>query len=373
VEKRDYYEILGVERDAEEGEIKQAYRRLALKFHPDKNPGDATAEARFKEAAEAYEVLSDPEKRARYDRFGHGGLDGQVGFGSVDEIFGAFSDLFGAIFGGGGGGGRGRRRGASLRVETTVPFRVACEGGAHALTVRRRVACERCSGSGSADGKPPEPCATCAGYGFVQSNQGFFSMRRACPRCSGAGAVIAKPCSACRGEGLVAGRRELELSIPPGVPDGVVLRVTGEGEPAPPDGIPGDLNVRLRIEPHPIFKRALEDPADLVVEVPVPITKAVLGGEIEVPGLEATHRVDVEAGAEPGSVIRVRGGGLPRFQGSGRGHLYVRIAYDVPKRPGKALRKVLEQLAEAEQREPGPARRRFEDEVRRLAAEKERR
>ncbi len=370
VGKRDYYEVLGVARDAAVGEIKASYRRLALKFHPDKNPGDSVAEANFKEAAEAYEVLSDPDKRERYDRYGHEGLAGQVGFQNVHDIFGAFSDLFGAFFG--GRRESGPPRGASLRVEASVSFDLAARGGTQPLTLRRRVLCDSCAGTGSSDRKPPVSCGTCAGHGAVQTNQGFFSVRRACPRCNGQGQVIARPCSSCRGEGLAPGRRELELNIPAGVHDGVVLRVSGEGEPAPGGGEPGDLNVRLRVEAHPLFQRVLEDPADLLIEVPVPISTALLGGVIRVPGLDDVLDVDVESGSEPGAVIRVRGGGLPRLSAGGRGNLYVRVLYDVPRKPGKQLRKALEVLKEAEERESGPARRKYSDALKAHEEERQR-
>ena len=358
--KRDYYEVLGVHRTAQAQEIKAAYRRLAIKYHPDKNPGDDRAEELFKEASEAYEVLSDEDKRSRYDRYGHQGLDGQVGFQDASDVFGAFSDLFGAFFGG-SGRAAGPRRGASLRAELVVPFEEMAEGTRKTLSLRKRVACEDCSGSGSADGKPPMTCAACGGHGVVTTSQGFFSMRRHCPRCGGEGQTVPDPCRSCRGEGLVQGRRDIELTIPPGVFDGVVMRVGGEGEPAPRGGVPGDLNVRVRVEEHPLFVRSPEDPADLYLEVPVPISTALLGGQVEIPSLDGAYTLDVEAGTEPGDTIRVRGGGLARFQGQGRGHLYVRVRYDVPKRPTRKLKRVLEDLTEAEASEPGPARRTFGD------------
>ncbi len=357
--KRDYYEVLGVGRDADDGELKSAYRRLALKFHPDKNPGDDTAEERFKEAAEAYEVLSNADKRGRYDRFGHEGMGDQVGFSDVSDIFGAFSDFFGQIFGGQGGGGV--RRGASLRAEILVPFDEMAEGASKTLSLRRRVACDDCDSTGSADRKPPLSCSACGGQGFIVSSEGFFAMRRACPRCRGEGTTIENPCRGCRGEGLVMGRREIDLKIPAGVYDGITLRVPGEGEPAPNGGAPGDLNVRVRVQEHDVFIRSPEDPADLFLQVPVPMATAVLGGEVEIPSLEGSLTLDVEAGTAPGDTIRVRGGGLQRFQRSGRGHLYVRVLYDVPKRPTRKLKRAYEALRDVEHGEPGPSRRSFED------------
>lgn len=358
--KRDYYEILGVGRSADAREIKSAYRRLALKYHPDKNPGDERAEELFKEASEAYEVLSDQAKRDRYDRYGHEGLDGQVGFQNVSDIFGAFSDLFGAFFGG-AVGRHGPRRGASLRAEVDVSFEEMAAGARKILGLRRRVACDDCGGSGSEDGRPPVTCGACGGHGAITTSQGFFSMRRVCPRCQGEGQTLDRPCRSCGGSGLVMGRREIELHIPAGVLDGLVLRVPGEGEPAPHGGPPGDLNVRVRVREHPIFVRSPEDPADVFLEVAVPISTALLGGEVAVPSLEGSVTLDVAAGTAPGDTLRVRGGGLPRLQGRGRGHLYVRVAYDVPKRPTRKLRKALEALREAEANEPGPARRAFEE------------
>ncbi|MDA1194259.1 MAG: molecular chaperone DnaJ [Planctomycetota bacterium] len=360
--KRDYYEILGIGRAADATEIKAAYRRLALKHHPDKNPGDAEAEELFKEASEAYDVLSDADKRARYDRHGHAGVDGQVGFQDVSDIFGAFSDLFGSFFGG-SGARQGQRRGATLRAEVVVPFDTMAEGGQRTLAIRRHVVCETCTGSGSATGKAPVACGTCGGHGQVVTASGFFSVQRPCPRCAGQGQVVSDPCKSCGGDGRTIGKREVELEIPQGIVDGVTLRVPGEGEPAPRGGIPGDLHVRIRVEAHPVFLRSPEDPADLYIQVPVPMSTALLGGQVEIPSLDGTVTLDVAAGTEPGDTIRVRGGGLPQFQGRGRGHLYVRVAYDVPKRPGRKLRAALDELRTAEQGEAGPARRRFEDQT----------
>ncbi len=358
--KRDYYEVLGVSRDADDRQLKTAYRRLALKYHPDKNPGDETAEEQFKEASEAYEVLSNADQRARYDRFGHEGLGDQVGFSNVSDIFGAFSDLFGAFFGG-QGGQQGMRRGASLRAEIVVPFEEVASGVQKTLSLRRRVGCDDCSGYGSSDGKPAVSCGACGGQGYIVSSEGFFSMRRACPRCQGEGEVIQNPCRSCRGDGLVMGRREIELNIPSGVPDGIVLRVPGEGEPAPRGGVPGDLNVRVRVQEHDVFIRSPDDPADIFLQVPVPLSTALLGGEVEIPSLEGSMSLDVAAGTSPGDTLRVRGGGLPHFQGHGNGHLYVRILYDVPKRPSRKLKRAIEDLRAVEDGEPGPARRRFQD------------
>lgn len=361
--KRDYYDVLGLDKGASDGDIKKAYRKLALKYHPDKNPDDPKAEARFKEASEAYNVLSDADKRARYDRHGHAGLDGSVGFGSVQDIFGAFSDIFGGdLFGSFFGGGRSRTpQGADVAVESKLTFWEMVDGAEKTITVRRPVSCETCSGSGSADGRPPVTCATCAGRGAVLQRQGFFQVRRACPTCSGQGATVEKPCKSCRGSGRTQGKRKLTLNFPAGVYDGVILRVTGEGEPAPAGGIPGDLNVHVRVDDHPLFQRAPDEPADLYVRVTVPVHKAWLGGEVDVPGLDGPIPLELDPGTEQGEVLRIRGGGLPHFRGGARGHLYVRIAYDVPRSPSRKLRKALEAMGEVADGEPGPERRRYLD------------
>jgi molecular chaperone DnaJ len=359
VEKRDYYEVLQVERRADAGTIKTAYRRLALKYHPDKNEGDEGAAEMFKEASEAYQVLSDPQKRQLYDRHGHAGLGGNVGFADMGDILGNLGDLFGAFFGGQSAGGA--RRGATLRVQLDIDFEEMALGAKKTLTFRRRVPCEDCGGSGATDGKPPVRCDDCRGQGSVITNEGFFSVRRACPRCEGEGSLVQNPCRGCRGEGLVNGRREVEVDIPAGVYDGVTIRVPGEGEPAPRGGVPGDLNVRIRVEEHAVFQRSPNDPADLFLPVPVPITTALLGGSVEIPSLEGTMTLDVPAGTEPGDTLTVRGGGVPRLQSRGRGHLYAHILYDIPRRPSRKLKRALEALRDVEEGEPGPQRKKFSD------------
>lgn len=361
VGKRDYYEVLQIERRADATTIKTSYRRLALEFHPDKNEGDDAAAESFREASEAYQVLSDPKKRDIYDSHGHAGLDGNVGFSDMGDMLGNLGDLFGAFFG--GQGGAGSRRGATLRVTLEISFEEMAEGTEKTLTFRRHVECEDCAGSGSADGKPPVRCHDCGGRGFVVSNEGFFSVRRGCPGCDGEGARIENPCRGCRGEGLVTGRREVSVSIPAGVFDGVTIRVPGEGEPAPRGGVPGDLNVRVSVDEHRLFHRSPNDPADLLVQVPVPITTALLGGEVEIPSLEGTMMLDVPAGTQPGDTIRVRGGGVPHLQGRGRGHLHAHIVYDAPRRPSRKLKRALDAMREVEEGEPGPQRRKFTDSV----------
>ena len=376
VSKRDYYECLGIARDASESEVKSAYRRLAVRFHPDKNPGDPVAEERFKEAAEAYEVLSSADKRARYDRYGHEGLNGQSGFHDVSDIFSAFGeifggDLFGSIFGGQGGRGgpraRGPRRGNSLEVQFSISFEEMARGTTKTVSLERREACDGCEGTGSKDGRPPVACGRCHGQGYETASQGFFAVRRPCAACGGEGHVFETPCPTCRGVGLKPTRREVEVAIPAGIEDGMIVPLRGQGDAGPRGGPAGDLHCIVRVGEHPLFVRSPRDPADLFVEVPVPIATAILGGKVDVPTLDGQEKLAIEAGTEPGATNRIRGRGLPRLQRSGRGNLYVRVAYDVPRSPSRKLRKALEALGELEAKEVGPARRAFQDMLKRHA------
>ena len=367
-EKRDYYEVLGVGKTASADDVKAAYRRLALKYHPDKNPGDKGAEEKFKEAAEAYEVVSDADKRAAYDRHGHAGVQGGVGFQSNEDIYGAFRDVFGgdffdSLFGGGGGGRRhaGPPPGSSLRCALELTFDEMAEGVERTISLKRREVCETCHGTGSRDGKAPTTCRVCGGRGQVQTNQGMFLMRRTCPQCGGEGITIAAPCPTCRGEGLSPVKREIHVKIPAGIDDGVILRVRGEGEPGARGGARGDLHCEIHVGEHPLFAR---EGADLHVEIPVPLSTATLGGDVEVPTLSGSSTVKVPPATAPGSLIRIRGEGLPRPESSGRGDLYVRVAYDVPSNPGRRVRDALETLRAAERDETGPARRQYGDVLR---------
>jgi molecular chaperone DnaJ len=359
-EKRDYYEVLGVSRDASEADVKSAYRKAALKWHPDKNPGDKAAEEKFKEAAEAYEVLSDAQKRAAYDRFGHGGVADGVGFRSSDDIFGAFGDIIGSIFGGAVGARPRSRspRGATLEVALEVSFDEMAKGVERTLSLKSRESCRTCRGTGSKDGKAPVTCRVCGGRGAVMASQGFFSVQTRCPQCGGEGVTISSPCPDCQGAGLKPARRDVLVRVPPGMEDGRILEVRGEGEPAPRGGPRGDLHVHVRVGEHPLFRR--EGP-DLHVDVPVPISTAVSGGEVEVPTLGGSNVVKVPAATAPGQLIRVRGEGLPRLDRSGRGDLYVRVVLDMPVNPGRRLREALEALRAAERDETGPARREYTD------------
>lgn len=379
VSQRDYYEILSVDQRAGGAEVKSAYLRLALKYHPDKNPGDHQAEVRFKEAAEAYEVLSDPQKRARYDRYGHAGVDGQAGFHDITDIFSAFGDIlggdvFGSLFGGRPTRHQGPRRGASLESRLEVTFEEMARGVTRTVVVHRREACESCKGGGSKDGRPPVRCRRCGGGGYETLSQGFFSVRRPCAACGGEGMIIEDPCPACDGMGLQARKREVSVTIPAGIEDGLVVPVRGEGEAGPRGGPAGDLHCVVRVQEHDLFVRSPRDPADLFVEVPVPVSTALLGGRIEVPTLDGIESLPLDAGTEPGATLRVRGAGLPRLQRSGRGNLYVRVAYDVVRSPGRKLRRALQGLVEVEAKEVGPARRKFAERLeshRRLREEKD--
>jgi molecular chaperone DnaJ len=362
-EKRDYYEVLGVSRDASPDDVKSAYRKLALKWHPDKNPGDHQAEERFKEAAEAYEVLSDADKRAAYDRHGHAGVQGAAGFRTTEDVFGAFRDIFGGdlfsqFFGGRRGGPRGPARGANLRGAVQITFEEMAEGVEKTISLKRREACPACRGTGSRDGKAPVTCRTCGGRGVVVVNQGFFSMQHDCPTCGGEGVTISSPCPSCEGEGLVPTKREVTIRIPAGIEDGMTLRATGEGEPGARGGPRGDLLCQVHVAVHPMLER---DGPDLHVQSPVAVSTAVLGGAVEVPTLQGTLQVKVPASTTPGSVLRIRGEGLPRLDRPGRGDLHVHVLLDVPQNPGRRVRDAFEALRLAERDEAGPARRRFAD------------
>lgn len=372
-DKRDYYEVLGVGKTASADEIKSAYRRLALKYHPDKNPGDKAAEEKFKEAAEAYEVLSDAQKRAAYDRHGHAAVGGGTHFRSADDIFGAFrdifdGDLFSSFFGGGGGGRRSDRGGdVGARVELT--FLEMAEGATKTVSVKRREPCGTCRGTGSRDGKAPVACRTCAGRGVVRRSLGFVAVQQECPTCGGAGTTVSSPCGDCGGEGLKAARVDVPVTFPAGIEDRMAVRVPGQGEASGRGGARGDLLVEVAVGAHPLLER---DGPNLVVEVPAPLSVAALGGELEVPALHGVLTVKVPPGTAPGRRLRVRGEGLPRLDRGGRGDLDVILVLDLPEAPGRRVREALEALRAAEKDEVGPARKRFGDLLRdhRRAAEK---
>lgn len=350
--KRDYYGVLGVLRSASRDEIKSAYRRLAVKYHPDRNPGDAEAEGRFKEAAEAYAVLSDVDKRAQYDRFGHTGI-GEQPFGGFDaNIFGDFADILGNLFGfdsifGGGRRRTGPERGADLRIGTTLSFEEMARGVERELSVTREESCASCQGSGHAPGARPESCRACGGRGQVRASQGFFTMVRACPQCGGTGQVVSNPCPTCHGNGRIEQHKRLTVSIPAGIEDGTRLRVVGEGEGGVRGGPPGDLYVGVRVKPHETLAR---DGANLHLEQEVSAFVAALGTEIEVKGLDGAERVRVPAGTQPGDAAVLRGKGLPHLRRGGHGDLIVHFKVVVPRKLSAKQREVLETLIAGDQR-----------------------
>ena len=365
--KRDYYEVLGVQRGADESELKKAYRKLALQYHPDRNADDPHAEERFKELSEAYAVLSDPQKRRRYDQFGHAGLGGAAGFGDV------FNDLFGDIFGTGGGRrrrGRGQR-GADLRYNLEIDLENVLEGMEANLEIPKMRSCETCSGSGARPGTSPETCGRCQGSGQLMFQQGFFRVNRPCDVCSGAGEVIRERCRDCRGAGRVEGMQSLKVSIPMGVDDGSRLRLVGEGEAGISGGEPGDLYVVISVREHTLFER---EGTDLHCEVPVQFVQAVLGAEIEVPTLEGKVRMRIPEGTQSGKILRLRGKGLPPCQPRAdkeqlmrmRGDLLVRIFVEVPTKLNERQRELLEEFAEASDTEVSPAARGFLDKLKDL-------
>jgi molecular chaperone DnaJ len=341
--KRDYYEVLGIPRNASEQEVKSAYRKQALKYHPDRNAGDKEAEERFKEAAEAYGVLGDPDKRQRYDRFGHAGLGGNAGFDPT--IFADFGDILGDFFGFGDVFGRrrgGPRRGVDLRYNLELTFEEAAFGTEAAIQIPRSETCSLCGGSGAAPGTQPSACPTCGGSGQVTFQQGFFSVARTCGRCRGAGRIVTAECKQCRGQGHVAVERKLQIKIPPGVDTDSQLRISGEGEPGTAGGPPGDLYVVIRVKEHELFKR---DGSNLFCEIPVSIAQAALGASVEVPTLDGGRtKLHVPEGTQPGTLLRIRHQGFPHLGSKGRGDLHVLIRVVVPRHLTSEQKKLFEQL-----------------------------
>ncbi|MEM9292065.1 MAG: molecular chaperone DnaJ [Acidobacteriota bacterium] len=329
--QRDYYEVLGVSRDADDKQIKSAYRKLAVKYHPDKNPGDAEAEARFKEAAEAYAVLSDTEKRQRYDRFGHQGVSGMGGGGFDPSAFVDFSDILGDLFGGGFGAGRrgggGGGRGADLRYDLEISFEEAAFGTEKTLRIPRLETCDICRGTGASPGTGSTTCSTCGGQGQVRFQQGFFAVARTCPDCRGEGQKIEKPCSTCRGEGRVEQVRDLEVKIPAGVDTGSRLRLSGEGEHGRRGGGAGDLYVVLRVAAHKTFQR---DGADVFSRLLLSYPQLVLGASVEVETLHGEETLEVPAHTQPGKIFRLRGKGIDRLGRNGRGDHVVEVGIEIP-------------------------------------------
>ncbi len=348
--KRDYYEVLGIDRNTGEGEIKSAYRKMALRYHPDRNPNDPQAEERFKEAAEAYSVLGDPQRRAIYDQYGHDGLAG-AGVGFDPAAFADFADILGDFFGFGDlfGMGAGRRRssypqrGADLRYDLEISFEEAVFGHNTEIKFPRMETCPHCGGGGAQPGTKPVTCSTCRGRGQVRFQQGFFSISRTCTNCQGSGQIIAHPCTRCRAEGRLRVERRLKVNIPPGVDNGTRLRLSGEGEPGSHNGPPGDLYVVLRAKEHPVFER--ED-VHLHCTIPVNVAQAALGAEIRVPTLEGEETIKIAPGVQHGAQVRLRGKGVPRVNGHGRGDLVVHVHLVVPSRLTREQRRLFEQLAQ---------------------------
>lgn len=348
--KRDYYEILGVPRNAGADEIKKAYRKLALNCHPDRNPNDKNAEEKFKEASEAYSVLSDAENRAKYDQFGHaafeqggGGFSGFSGFGGFEDVFG---DIFSSFFGGGTSSHSRARTGRDLRYDLEIAFEEAVFGTEKEIKLRRKVACKDCGGSGCAPGTSPDVCKQCNGHGQVQMSQGFFSISRTCPVCRGEGQVIRTPCPACAGSGFQTAESRLNVRVPAGIDQGQRLKLRGEGEPGQVGGPPGDLYVQISIRPHKVFQR---QESELICDMPISYSLAVLGGEIEVPTLEGSEKLKVPAGTQGGKVFRIKGKGVQMLGSSRRGDLHIRVAIHVPKKISEGHREALKKLAEIEE------------------------
>jgi molecular chaperone DnaJ len=349
VSKRDYYEVLGVGRDAKESEIKSAYRKLALKYHPDRNPDDPTAEEKFKEASEAYSVLCDPQKRAAYDRYGHAGLQGAAGGpGFSPDVFADFSDILGDFFGFGDlfGGGRRRsraQRGEDVRYDLEIEFEEAVFGKSAKIQIPKLELCDRCQGSGADPGSGPTTCPTCHGRGETIYQQSFLSIRRTCTTCGGSGQVIRNPCSQCHGHRYRQVQKELKVNIPAGVDDGTRLRLSGEGQPGANGGPPGDLYVFLKVKPHAFFERK---DSDLHCTIPLNVAQAALGAEIEVPTLEGKQTLKIPEGTQNGAVFRLRHSGVPALNGAGRGDLYVHVNVKIPSKLSREQRKLFEQLRE---------------------------
>lgn len=345
----DYYEVLEVERTAGSDEISAAYRKAALKYHPDRNPGDETAVEKFKQAAEAFEVLGNKEKREIYDRYGHDGLNRQFGqtggFHDVGDIFGAFGDLFGdSIFGSFfGGGGRRARQGSDIRCSLTLDLHEVAKGVTREVRFRRHEPCATCGGTGAKPGTRPETCRYCGGSGRIQQSAGFFTMQTACPKCQGRGKIITAPCPDCRGAGMVQKDVVREIRIPAGIDSGTRLRLQGEGERSPDGGPPGDCYVFIQIKPHPFFHR---DGQDLICQVPIRYAQATLGGEVEVPTLDGTEKIKIPAGTQNGDIIKLRGRGMPTPRRNLAGDLLIQVFIEVPKNVSGEYEKLIRKLAE---------------------------
>ncbi len=345
--KRDYYEILGVSKDTDSKDVKKAYRRVAMKFHPDRNPDDPKAEEKFKEATEAYDVLMDEEKREAYNRYGHAGVDASMGGGAGN---GNFSDVFGDVFGdifGGGGGGRGRggpQRGSDLRYTLDISLEDAVKGTTVEIRVPTLASCDTCDGSGARKGSSPTTCGTCGGAGQVRMQQGFFQVQQTCPTCRGKGKSISDPCGSCHGQGRVERTKTLSVKVPPGVDTGDRIRLSGEGEAGPDGGPPGDLFVQMSVAQHAIFER---DGKNLYCEVPITFADAALGGELEVPTLDGRVKLKIPPGTQTGKLFRLRGKGVKQVRGGTVGDLLCRAAVETPVNLNKRQKELFKELQES--------------------------
>lgn len=376
--KRDFYEVLGVAKNATKDEIKKSYRKLALKYHPDRNQDNKEAEDKFKEAAEAYEVLSDEEKKAQYDRFGHDGLRGG-GFGggggsSMEDIFSNFGDIFGGrgggggggsifddFFGGGGGGGQRRQqKGASLRCQISITFLEAATSCTKTISLNRNENCEPCKGSGAKAGTSPITCPVCNGGGEVTQSQGFFSVRTTCPKCHGNGKKIESPCPSCSGSGRTPKRVNVEIKIPAGIEDGSRLRVQGEGEAGPSGSQRGDLMCYIQVQSHALFER---DGDNIFCQLPITFTQAALGSEVEIPTLKGKSSMTIPPGTQSGQIFRMRSQGFPNVHGHGTGDQMVEIHIEVPKKLNDKQKELLQSFAETEHKVVGPKRQSWFDKL----------
>lgn len=357
--KRCYYEVLSIKREASEKEIATAYRKLALKYHPDTNPDDADATEKFKEAAEAFEVLSNAEKRARYDRFGHSAGESYGSqFQDADDIMEAFGSMFGDLFGGGRGrGGHRVRKGADVRGDLKIELEEAAKGCSKAVEFARHKKCEACTGTGAKPGSSRQVCRQCAGHGQVVQSMGFVRVQTTCPQCRGAGAIITEPCTSCRGHGVVQERVQKNVNIPAGVEDGMKVRVPGEGEPSPEGGQPGDLYVFVAVRNHRLFQR---EGQHLLFRMPITYSQATLGCTVEVPTLDGPHELKIPAGTESNEVFRLRGKGVVDVHGrGGKGDLHVQTYIEVPKKLTTRQREILTELADIEHANVTPHRKTF--------------
>ena len=361
--KRDYYEVLGVQKGASEEEIKKAYKKMARKYHPDLNPGDKDAEEKFKEVNEAYEVLSDSEKKARYDQFGFAGVDPNFGAGAggwgggaggAGFDFGDLGDIFGSFFGGGFGGGQARRnpnapqRGESIRMNLTISFEEAAFGCEKELELDRYESCETCHGSGAAPGTSPETCPDCGGSGVVQTRRqtpmGVFASTAPCSRCGGRGKIIKEPCKDCRGSGMVRRRRKIQASVPAGIDNGQTISIRGQGHAGKNGGPAGDLLVTITVRPHELFRR---EGTSVLCEAPITFPQAVLGAELEIPTIDGKVKYDIPEGTQSGTTFRLKGKGIPALNGRGRGDQYVTVYIETPRNLNREQKEALKKFAEA--------------------------